>query len=149
MATLQLKRGTTAQNNSYVGPSGEITMDTTTKQVRIHDGVTTGGISVGTMIITSVKTSAYSANVGELVRINSTAGGFTVMLPASPVDGSKIQIVDVANQCGTNPVLIAANGKTILSDATGINIDVNGAELSLLFNSSTNDWVKVSSFGKA
>jgi hypothetical protein len=149
MPSLRLKRGTTTQNNSYTGPAGEITMDSTGNQVRLHNGTTVGGIIVGSMTVTSIKTSAYNANVNDLVRINSTAGGFTITLPATPSDGAKISFSDVANQCGTNPVLVAANGKTILGDSTGINLDVNGAGLSLMFNSSTNDWIKVDTFGRS
>ena len=43
---LQLYRGTTAQNNAYTGPAGEITMDTSTNKLRLHDGSTAGGIEM-------------------------------------------------------------------------------------------------------
>lgn len=41
--TIQLYRGTTAQNNAYTGSAGELTMDTTLNEIRIHDGTTAGG----------------------------------------------------------------------------------------------------------
>ena len=44
---LQFRRGTTSQNNSFTGSTGEITVDTTTNQLRIHDGSTAGGTTVG------------------------------------------------------------------------------------------------------
>jgi hypothetical protein len=37
------RRGTTAGNDSYVGPSGEITIDLDRMEVRLHDGETPGG----------------------------------------------------------------------------------------------------------
>lgn len=43
---LQIRRGTSAQNDNFTGLSGEITMDTTNKTVRIHDGETLGGIAL-------------------------------------------------------------------------------------------------------
>ena len=44
MATqLQFRRGTSAQNNSYTGLVGEISLDTDTNNIRIHDGSTGGG----------------------------------------------------------------------------------------------------------
>ena len=47
MATqLQLRRGTTAENNSFTGAQGEVTMDTDTNGLRIHDGTTMGGHKV-------------------------------------------------------------------------------------------------------
>ena len=43
---LQIRRGTSAQNDNFTGLSGEITMDTTNKTIRIHDGETLGGIQL-------------------------------------------------------------------------------------------------------
>lgn len=40
---LQLRRGTTAENDLFTGAVGELTMDTTTNELRIHDGSTVGG----------------------------------------------------------------------------------------------------------
>ena len=44
---IQVYRGTTAQNNAFTGAAGEITMDTTRKELRVHDGSTAGGNLVG------------------------------------------------------------------------------------------------------
>ena len=38
-----LKRGNTTASSAYIGPLGELTMDTTLKGIRIHDGVRAGG----------------------------------------------------------------------------------------------------------
>lgn len=40
---LQLRRGTTVQNNAFIGAVGEPTLDTETGLIHIHDGVTQGG----------------------------------------------------------------------------------------------------------
>lgn len=49
MATqLQLRRGTTAENDVFTGAVGELTMDTDTNGLRIHDGSTVGGVQVPT-----------------------------------------------------------------------------------------------------
>lgn len=49
MATqLQLRRGTTAENDVFTGAVGELTMDTDTNGIRIHDGTTVGGFDVPT-----------------------------------------------------------------------------------------------------
>jgi hypothetical protein len=149
MTALRLKRGTTTQNNNYTGPPGELTVDTTSNQLRLHNGTTVGGVAIGDLTVTSVKTSAYNANVNELVRIDSTTGEFTITLPATPIDGARISFVDVGGQCGTNPVLVAANGKTILGDSTGISLDANGAVLGLVFNNLTNNWSKINMFSSS
>ena len=40
---LQIRRGTSAQNDNFTGLAGEITFDTTNKTIRVHDGETLGG----------------------------------------------------------------------------------------------------------
>jgi len=45
--TLQLKRGTKKANDSYTGAIAELTYDTESKELRVHDGVTQGGKVVG------------------------------------------------------------------------------------------------------
>jgi len=40
---LQYKRGTTSQNNDYIGAAGELTVDTDKNTVVVHDGVAAGG----------------------------------------------------------------------------------------------------------
>jgi len=43
MSVIIFKKGTTAQNDSYKGQNGEITIDTTKKTIRVHDGSIIGG----------------------------------------------------------------------------------------------------------
>lgn len=40
---IQLRRGTSAQHNSFTGAPGEVTVDTDQNTLRVHDGVTPGG----------------------------------------------------------------------------------------------------------
>lgn len=64
---LQLRRGSSTQNDSFRGYEGEITVDTTTWSIRIHDGITRGGHLLGTQ-------GARVTSVG----LDATALGFTV-----------------------------------------------------------------------
>ena len=43
---IQLYRGTTAQNDAFTGAAGEVTVDTDTNELRVHDGSTAGGFAV-------------------------------------------------------------------------------------------------------
>jgi len=45
--TLQLRKGTTAENDAFTGSIGEVTVDTTTNTLRVHDGTNSGGQVVG------------------------------------------------------------------------------------------------------
>ena len=47
MATaLQLRRGTTAQNNAFTGAAGELSYDTATEGLIVHDASTAGGFEI-------------------------------------------------------------------------------------------------------
>ena len=39
----QIRRGSAAENDAFTGAIGEVTMDTTNKTLRVHDGETLGG----------------------------------------------------------------------------------------------------------
>ena len=43
---LQFRRGTTAQNNSFTGAVGELSIDTDTENIRLHDGSAAGGAEI-------------------------------------------------------------------------------------------------------
>lgn len=55
---LELRRGTTQANNLFTGATGEVTMDTDTKQLRVHDGVKTGGYAIDTLVAFQAPTAA-------------------------------------------------------------------------------------------
>ena len=55
---LQFRRGTTSQNNSFTGAAGELSIDTQTDSIRVHDGATAGGF------LTNAKEAQY-ADVAE------------------------------------------------------------------------------------
>ncbi len=40
---VQLRRGTAAQHETFIGAEGEVTVDTTNHTLRVHDGITPGG----------------------------------------------------------------------------------------------------------
>ncbi|WP_375414616.1 hypothetical protein [uncultured Bradyrhizobium sp.] len=42
------RRGTTSQHTAFTGADGEITIDTTTHSVVVHDGATAGGFRQAT-----------------------------------------------------------------------------------------------------
>lgn len=96
---------------------------------------------IGGLVTTPIKTANYTAVVNDLVRVDSTTGSFTVTLPATLVDGDKVGLFDIANKCATYAVLIAvAGGKTIEGDSMGLSVNVNGAYVYLIYNSTGTNW---------
>jgi hypothetical protein len=92
----------------------------------------------------TVITANYTAGNRERLMLNSSAGGFTVTLPAVPVSGYYIQMTDGAN-LSTNPVTIFRNGSTIESVAQNIVIDVPNATYEFIFDGTT--WQLTSTAG--
>lgn len=64
---IQLRRGTTAENNAFTGALGELTYDTVKKQLRVHDGSTVGGkvIDDPTQDVTSQVSNATETTAGK------------------------------------------------------------------------------------
>jgi hypothetical protein len=75
---VQLRRGTTAQNNAFTGAVGEVTVDTDKDTAVVHDGATAGGFPLvgekGAQTITGVKTFANGLATDTISEETSAAG---------------------------------------------------------------------------
>mgnify|MGYP001407395402 CR=1 FL=1 len=69
--TLQFRRGTQAQNNSFTGAAGEITFDVTNKTLRVHDGATAGGHRLGTFAeVVTAQNQAAGLDSAAVIKIS-------------------------------------------------------------------------------
>jgi hypothetical protein len=78
------RRGNTAQNASYTGINGEVTVDTQAKTLRIHDGVTAGGFVVsggggGSYGNANVKSylASFDGNINPSANVTYSLGSAT------------------------------------------------------------------------
>ena len=95
-----------------------------------------GGISY-----TTTKTSNYTAVANDGVLTNTTAGAFTVTLPASPSNGAQVIVADAAGTWGTNNLTVGRNGNNIADVAQDLVCDISGASVQFVYNSSgTASW---------
>jgi hypothetical protein len=69
---VQFRRGTTAQNNSFTGAAGELSINTSNSTIRVHDGSTAGGSELATVASTS---SATNLTTGTLNSARLPASG--------------------------------------------------------------------------
>ena len=79
---VQLRRGTTAETNTFTGAEGEVTVDTTKNTLVVHDGVTAGGhplmneisygVGNGRLNVTSSRVlgTTYTNTSGTLKMVN-------------------------------------------------------------------------------
>lgn len=86
---LQIRRGTTAQNNNFTGLPGELSFDTDAKTLRVHDGVTLGGYALARA--DGASTGGGDATSGAAFDINSVPAEFWTSLFAQYGTGSGFQ----------------------------------------------------------
>lgn len=91
---------------------------------------------------TAVKTTTYTAAVGELIACDASGGGFTVTLPSAPADKSRIFIKKI--DTSANTVTINRGGGTDVFEKTGgatsLTLSLTGASVLLIYNSSAGVW---------
>jgi hypothetical protein len=71
---VQFRRGSTAQNNSFTGAAGELSINTSNSTIRVHDGSTVGGSELATVASTS---SATNLTTGTLNSARLPTSGVT------------------------------------------------------------------------
>ena len=92
---LQLRSGTTTEHNTFTGAVGEVTVDTTNKTLRVHDGSTVGGHVVGAVEDTLTSDSAskgLSARQGKLLNEKVITKNNTSVLSGVLAHGATIPL---------------------------------------------------------
>jgi hypothetical protein len=82
------------------------------------------------------KTSNYTAVTGDRIIADTTAGTFTITLPAIPTTGSSIILADGGNWFTTN-LIVGRNGKTIESTAEDLYLNVKGIQVEFIYDGTT------------
>ena len=135
---LQLRKGTDTEHNTFTGADGEVTVDTTNKTLRVHDGSTVGGIllatSAGGLVPSAQLPAATTSTQGVVILNNSiTSTDATQALTAAQGKvlgdrdfgiGQTVQDVTASRALGTT--YTNSTGKPIL-----ISVTVEGANDSI------------------
>ena len=115
---IQLRQGTTTEHNTFTGAVGEVTVDTTNKTLRVHDGVTTGG------------TPLLKAN--QLVDSTTTVKGIVRLATESDITNSSETVVVTPKNVAAMLVGVGSLAKGFralfsarLTQMTGTNITNN------------------------
>lgn len=84
----------------------------------------------------SRKTANYTAVNGDLLIADTTAGTFTITLPATPSTGNYIRVAD-GNNWETTNLTIGRNGSTIEGSAADLTLDVAGITVDIIYDGTT------------
>ena len=98
---IQLRSGTATEHNTFTGANGEVTVDTTNKTLRVHDGSTVGGTRLATL-------------AGGLVPVSQLPDATTT------VKGAVI-LNDTLTSTSTTTALTASQGKVLADRDFGVN----------------------------
>ena len=90
---------------------------------------------------TTAKTANFTAETNKGYFINTTSGGVTITLPATPVAGSFIGIKDYALTAQTNNITIAPNGNKIQGVTSNFLINTQGGSANLVYVDATQGWL--------
>jgi hypothetical protein len=72
----------------------------------------------GLYVPVAVQASAYTANPGDFVPVDTTSGGVTITLPTAPADGTNVA-VKMVKQGSTNAVTVSAGGADVFNTVGG------------------------------
>ena len=89
---------------------------------------------------TTAKTSPFTATSGSGFFVNTTSGGITVTLPATPSAGDIVAIVDYAGTSACNNITIGRNGSNINGSASCLTINKPDSGVTLVYVDGTEGW---------
>ena len=137
---LQFRRGITAQNNSFTGALGEISIDTQLDTIRVHDGSTAGGFELVQKVTTQTltnKTLALGSNTvsGTTAQFNTALsdGSFATLagsetLTNKTINASNNTLSNIANSALSNSSITVTDGSNSTATALGGTITFTAGE---------------------
>lgn len=142
--------GTMAQNSPIKVPtqSAVVTYVTTRVPQAIPTSVGNTGkylvssgstVSWATISLTpqwTIKTANYTAVAGDNLLCNTATNSFNITLPSAPSNNDQVTILDANGTFNINPLNVKYNGAAIQGVADDLLLNVKGAAISLVYNSS-------------
>ena len=117
--SVQLRRGTTTEHNTFTGAEGEVTVDTDLDTLRVHDGSTAGGVRLAKhseLAGAAGNTDLSNTPAASSVEIKSSTGTNTTVAGAST---SLAGVMTSADKTKLNGIATGATANS--SDATLLN----------------------------
>lgn len=113
---VQFRRGTYAENELFVGAEGEITVDTDSNSLRVHDGVTVGGFEVtGNVHFTGNEMALGESDLSIIVNKDTSAETLVINGSTNEVhlhSANSNESLRLANHNASAYIVIAAGSTT-------------------------------------
>ena len=135
----------TIKVNTVTTESGStLTLGESGKTVTLATGASQTGFGrTGTVDWqTTIKTGDFTAVSGEGYFVNTTSGGVTMTLPASPSVGDIVSVKDYAYKFATNALTVGRNGSNIGGGSSfDPTFSTDGAFLTFIYADATKGWL--------
>lgn len=141
---LQLRKGTATEHNTFTGANGEVTVDTTNKTLRVHDGTTAGGTRLATLtggLVPATQLPAATTSVQGAVILNDTLTSTSTTQALTAAQGKVLGDRDFGIGQGWVNLSGSRTNGTTYTNSTGKPIvvwvsirDTNGSGFSVTIN---------------
>ena len=84
--------------------------------------------------------TALTVAANDRYFIDTTAGAQTVNLPASPLTGDSVHLIDLAGTFDTNALTVGRYSLKIMGDTSDMTVSVEHAAIQLVYTGSTYGW---------
>lgn len=144
--TVKFRRGTTAQNDSFTGAEGELSVDTTLDQLRVHDGSTAGGAKIArqtdvddlnTLISTSETTVAGDSNTSIDTVATATADAVTWQIVSTKAGDYNFTTVAAVKNSGSSVNFTEYGSITGDSSLSTFSVEISGSNIALYADPTT------------
>ncbi len=128
--------------DTFTIPSGgAITIASGATITNSGTAVNVGATGSASWVTGSIKTATFTATAGEGYFCNTTAGGFTVNLPAGSA-GAVVAVKDYAGTFDNNSLIVAPNGSEKIGGiASAATLSSEGIAITLVYLDSTQGWL--------
>jgi hypothetical protein len=125
---IQLRRGTASESDSFTGAIGEVTVDTTNKTLRVHDGATVGGYKVVTLtggLVPATQLPSATTSVKGAVILNDTITSTSNTQALTAAQGKVLADRDFGVNQAYQDVLSSRSKGVYYTNTTGKSITVS------------------------
>lgn len=126
---VQFRRGTSAQNDTFTGASGELSVDTDNKTVRVHDGSTAGGFTLAKKDLSNISNVGVFTATSIVVSGNVSIGGTLTYEDVNNVDSIGIITARSGINVSAGSITVASGGINASGVVTATSFVGSGALL--------------------